>query len=106
MIFHADNGWLLSLYHYGDHERFAEMAKTAGIPLERCIGKPYFICPRSASCPPRGVNVKAHCNLIACSDYSHLSFGFGGCSLYTGTGGKTSSETTGSRATHDLPTTA
>jgi len=28
------------LYHYGDHERFAEMAKTAGIPLERCIDTP------------------------------------------------------------------
>ena len=31
------------LYYYGDHKRFSEMAKTEGIPLERCIGKPYFI---------------------------------------------------------------
>ena len=31
------------LYHYGDHERFAEMAQTAGIPLKRYISTPYFI---------------------------------------------------------------
>jgi hypothetical protein len=39
------------LYHYGHHERFAEMAKTAGIPLERCIAKPYFILSKERLLP-------------------------------------------------------
>jgi len=39
------------LYHYGDHERFAEMAQTAGIPLERYIGKPYFILSQERLLP-------------------------------------------------------
>lgn len=31
------------LYHFGDHGRFSEMAKAAGISLDNTIEKPYFI---------------------------------------------------------------
>jgi hypothetical protein len=39
------------LYHFGDHARFAEMAKTAGIPVGRYINNPYFILSKERLLP-------------------------------------------------------
>lgn len=39
------------LYHYGKHHQFAEMARAAGIPLERSIDAPYFLLSKERLLP-------------------------------------------------------